>query len=112
MSFAQENMGIYEHDKYPPPPSIPSQPIQISNRIRKQPTERSSENRSAEEQVQSPLQFVALVVHRDEIDASGEEACFEEAEQEAHGDQTGLVSYEALADGGDAPEEHDGCEPG
>ena len=44
--------------------------------------------------------------------ASGEEACFEQAEQEAHGDQTSLVLYESLADSGDAPEKHDGRKPG
>lgn len=72
-------MGIDEHDENPSPPSIPSQSIQVSNSIRKQATERSGQNRPAEEQVQTPLQLVALVVHRDEIYASREEACFEQA---------------------------------
>lgn len=106
-----QRMGVDEHDENPPPASISSQSIQISNGISKQATERSGQNRSAEEQVQAPLQLVALVVHRDEVYASREEAGFEQAKQETHGNETSLVLYESLAYGGDAPEEHDGCKP-
>jgi hypothetical protein len=125
----------HAHYEDPSPTSIASKPIQTSNSVSQQAAESSSKDGSAEEQIEAPLELVALVVHRNEIHAtcrakgssqlsvSGiilgptlwlrtrKEACFEQPEQETHGDQTGLVLNETLSDCGDTPEEHDGCEP-
>lgn len=100
-----------EHDEDPAPTTVATQTIQLSQSICQQTAKGTRQNRSAEEQIQTPLELVAFIVHRDEVHTARKESCFEEAKQQSHGYQAGLVLDQTLPDSTNAPEEHDGGEP-
>lgn len=45
------------------------------------------------------------VVHGEEVDTSREQTSFRHSQQESYAKETGLVGYEPLTDGDDAPDE-------
>ena len=76
----QDGMATNSHNKNPSPATVAAQTIQVSNSVSKQTTEGSGQDSAAEEQVQAPLKFITLVIHRDEVDTPREESSFKESE--------------------------------
>lgn len=82
----------------------------MGDRICQEARESSSEDRGSVEQVDAPLQFVSLVVHGDEVDASGNEGGLEKADEDSACYQAAEGLRDALADGDDAAGPDDSAE--
>ena len=74
--------------------------------------ENSCDDACREEHVDVELEFMAFVVHRDEIDAAWVETGLEGAEENTTYDEAGERLAHPLAHGDNAPGKDDAAEPG
>jgi len=73
--------------------------MHVANGKREQARKRPCENRGSEEEGHAPLYLIALVVHADEVQASGHDASLKEAKKDPAAHKSSIVRDKAHADG-------------
>lgn len=95
-------------DEDPSPARVACNAVHMGDGVREEATEGACDDGGGEEEIKAPLKFVALVKHGDQIQTAGEESGFQPADDDTAHHQACERLCDSLADGDDAPGEHDG----